>query len=139
MKNFEFLEHTADSKFRAHGKTLEEAFENSALATMETMIDASTIDSKVTEKIKIKASDLEELLYKWLSEIIYLFSSKNIVFSSFEVEIKKNKTYELNGEATGEKINLSKHSFETEVKAITYHDLEITKNKKYEITALLDT
>mgnify|MGYP006451174011 FL=1 len=39
MKNYEFLEHTADEKFRAYGKTLEEAFINAALATAKIMTD----------------------------------------------------------------------------------------------------
>ncbi len=36
---FEFLEHTADVYIRAHGKTMEEAYENAALAMFETITD----------------------------------------------------------------------------------------------------
>ena len=37
MKTYEFLPHTADVKFLAYGKTLEEAFQNAALATFQVM------------------------------------------------------------------------------------------------------
>lgn len=136
---FEFLEHTADSKFRAKGNTLEEAFENAALATFETMIDTEKIDANLTEKINISSQNYEELFYNWLSELIYIFSFKNIVFKDFEVRIKENKKKRLRAKAIGEKIDLNKHNFETEVKAITYHQLKIEKDNGYTIEALLDT
>ncbi|PTD93874.1 archease [archaeon SCG-AAA382B04] len=139
-KPYEFLEHTADSKFKAYGETIEEAFENSAKATFDTMIDISTVKQKSKKKIELETENIEELLYKWISELIYLFSAKNIVFSNFNVDITKDKLkYKLMGEAIGEKIDLSKHVFNTEVKAITYHNLEIKKNEKYQIITLLDT
>lgn len=137
-KRFEFLEHTADSKFKAYGDTLEEGFENAALATFETMIDTSKVKGTTTREINLKAKEKEDLLYQWISELIYLFSANNIVFSKFEVKITKNDEYNLKGTVYGEKIDLSRHILETEVKAITYHNLEIKKNKQYEIIALLD-
>ncbi len=138
-KKFEFIEHTADSKFKAHGKTITEAFENAALALFETMTDTSQIDLKTTEFINLETNNLEELLYNWLSELVYLFSAKNIVFSDFKVKINKNKKYRLKGKVKGEKIDLSKHKFNTEVKAVTYHDLDIKKNDEYIAQVLLDT
>ena len=39
QKQYEYLEHTADVKFLAYGKTLEEVFENAALAMFNVMID----------------------------------------------------------------------------------------------------
>ena len=43
---FKFLEHTADAKFQAFGKNLEETFANAALALTKLMTD-----SKVKTKI----------------------------------------------------------------------------------------
>ena len=40
MKKYEYLEHTADTKFRAYGETMEETFTNAALAMMNVMVDA---------------------------------------------------------------------------------------------------
>jgi SHS2 domain-containing protein len=40
---FEFLEHTADVFVRAHGRSMEEAYENAALAMFETMTDSDKI------------------------------------------------------------------------------------------------
>jgi len=40
---FDFLEHTADAYIAAYGKTLDEAFENAALAMFEIITDIKTI------------------------------------------------------------------------------------------------
>lgn len=43
-KKFEFFDVTADVGIRAYGKTLEDAFENAALAMFEVMTDTSRIN-----------------------------------------------------------------------------------------------
>jgi SHS2 domain-containing protein len=48
---FEFLEHTADVYIAAHGQTLEEAFENAALAMFEVMTDTDKVSSDVEDSI----------------------------------------------------------------------------------------
>ena len=54
-KKFEFLEHTADTKIRAYGETIEEAFSNALIATTTVMTNPELIKEKITKKIKIKA------------------------------------------------------------------------------------
>ena len=53
MKKFKFLEHTADMKFQSFGKTLEEAFENSAYALAETITKGIKIKSIMKKTIKV--------------------------------------------------------------------------------------
>ena len=54
---FEFLEHTADVYIRAHGKTMEEAYENAALAMFETMTDTDKIAQTQEETLEVEAED----------------------------------------------------------------------------------
>jgi SHS2 domain-containing protein len=65
-KKFIFLEHTADVKFRAFGKNIEEAFSNSALALKEIMTEKTKIKDKIKKKISVKGKDNESLLYNFL-------------------------------------------------------------------------
>ena len=130
-KKFEFLEHTADAKFRAYGDTLEEAFENVSEAMMNVMIDTSGMEGMVTKHIELEAPDLENLVVDWLSEILFLFEVEEIVFCRFEVDRieKRNNSYHITGKAIGDPIDPSKHRFDTHAKAVTYNDLKVEESE----------
>ncbi|MFB0560577.1 MAG: archease [Candidatus Lokiarchaeia archaeon] len=127
MSGYRFLEHTADIKVKAYGKTLNEAFQEAARALFEVMTDTSKIYPNIRRKIDVEAEDLEALLYVWLEEFIYLFDSEGLVFSEFKVEsIQQTEgRYKLEGEAHGEEFDEEKHPQRTEIKAITYHEMKI--------------
>lgn len=128
-KQYEYLEHTADIKFQAYGKTLEEVFENAALAMFNVIINTEKVSGETAKEIFLKSPDLESLLVDWLSELLYIFEVDEIVFRKFRVEeIKEEKgEYLITGQALGEKYYPESHPFETEIKAVTYNQLEIVK------------
>ena len=128
MEPFEYLEHTADVKFRARGRSLEVAFENAALAMLGAMIDPSTVKLEETWTVEMESESLEDLLYQWLSEILYLFEVELAVFSKFEVALEEAEDgWRLSGRIGGERVDPKRHFFETEVKAVTLHQFEIKK------------
>lgn len=120
---YEFLEHTADAKFRAYGDNLNKVFENAGLAFFEIITDTNKVKPSVKKTFQIKAEDKESLLYDFLEELLVLHEAGKYLFSKFKVEIKDNS---LKATAWGEKINDS-HELKTLVKAVTYHDM-IVKN-----------
>ncbi len=128
-KQYEYLEHTADIKFLAYGKTLEEVFENSALAMFNVMIDTEKVSGETRREIFLKSPDLESLLVDWLSELLYIFEVDEVVFRKFRVEkvMEKEGEYSITAQALGEKFYPESHPFETEIKAVTYNQLEISK------------
>jgi SHS2 domain-containing protein len=128
-KNYEYLEHTADIKFIAYGKKLEDVFENAALAMFNVIIDTEKVSEKTAEEIRLKSPDLESLLVDWLSELLYLFEVNEIVFKKFMVEEIREEEgeYSITARASGEKYYPESHPFETEIKAVTYNQLEVEK------------
>ncbi len=128
-KQYEYLEHTADIKFLAYGKTLEEVFENAALAMFNVMIDTDEVSGETAREILLKSPDLESLLVDWLSELLYVFEVDEIVFREFRVEKIREEAgeYSITAQALGEKFYPESHPFETEIKAVTYNQLELEK------------
>ncbi|OGC84568.1 MAG: hypothetical protein A2V73_02075 [candidate division Zixibacteria bacterium RBG_19FT_COMBO_42_43] len=120
----------ADAAFEACGKTLEELFVNCAKATFEAMVDFKTVTPNQVEKLKLENKTLEDLLFDWLAELIYLKDYKAMLFKEFSVKIQKNTNYVLEGEAKGEAINQNKHNLRADVKAVTYHLFEIKKSDR---------
>jgi len=90
MKKYELIEHTADVGVKAYGKTLSEAFENAAKAMFDIITDTSEVESTGQYNIELKASDLEQLLVDFLSELLYLHSANNLVLV-FKLDIDENK------------------------------------------------
>jgi SHS2 domain-containing protein len=136
-KEFEFLEHTADLKFRSFGRTLNEAFANAGKAVFAATTDLSKVDVSVSKKITLEAENLEMLLHDFLSELIYLFSVEELLLKKFEVRIVQVDTYQLHATVYGEKINLKKHKLYKEVKAATHHEMKIEKKNGGWITEVV--
>ncbi|MCY0883658.1 MULTISPECIES: archease [Acidianus] len=138
MKKFEFFDNTADVGIKAYGRTLEEAFENSALAVFEVMTDTSKVDPVEERKVTIDGIDLENLLYRWIEALLVYYDSELMLFSKFKVKIDQDNM-RLEGEAWGEKFNEEKHERRTLVKAMTYSLMSINKvGDMYEITFVVD-
>ena len=128
-KRFEFLEHTADVYVAAYGATLEEAFENAALATFETMTDSRKIEQKIKDTVKIEATDEQALLYSWLEQLLIVFETKGNLYSGFEIpKIEKTKDgFAFTATIRGEPFNPQKHPQRVGIKAVTYHRMEIDR------------
>lgn len=139
---FIFEDHTADVQVKCWGKTLEEAFNQTAYSLMATITpNLDKISPNVEKKIKIKAEDKEALLFDFLSEFLFIFDVEELVFNEIDVQyIKKIEDfYILNGILKGEKFNLDKHEIGIEVKAITYSFMEIVESEeKVEIRIVFD-
>jgi SHS2 domain-containing protein len=140
MIPFEYLEHTADIKFRAYGKSAEEMLANAAAALFKAMVDPATIKAKETWKVELEAPNLEQLAYDWLCEMVFLFETESAVFAAFTIKLQQNESglWSLHGKIGGERIDLKRHAFENEVKAITLHEFQVKKNDIWCLQVVLD-
>jgi SHS2 domain-containing protein len=118
---WEHFPHDADIGVRGHGKTVEEAFEQSALA-LTTIVTDVPIGEKVSVEVTCDAPDLELLLVEWLNAIIYEMAVLNVVFGRFKVVIDGTH---LHGTLRGEPIDQSKHAPACEPKGATYTALRV--------------
>jgi SHS2 domain-containing protein len=133
MKKFEVLEHTADAKFRAYGKSMEEAFENAAFAMASLMYDPEMVASFKIEKIKVEGKDWEQLLYSFLEELLVLQDSKQFVLHGFvqNIQILENRgKLILKAKISGDTIK-DEYEVRPTVKAMTYAEIEISEKPIY--------
>lgn len=124
---YRFLDHMTDAVIEAYGTTLEEAFVQSARGLVDTMVDLATVLPVIEVKVDAQGHDLESLLFDWLDKVMLLMVADGIATSDFSVKIQKldNNSYSLSGIAKGEKMDLAKHHYKVEIKAITYHEMLI--------------
>ena len=133
MPKYKFLEDVAiaDIAYEAYGKGLNELFENAAFAIFELSANLKTVDAVKKLEIKLENEKIDNLLYDFLSEILFLKDSKYTVFKKVKVNIVKNKKYELKAILEGDTINPEKQQLENDIKAITMHMFEVKKEKNY--------
>jgi SHS2 domain-containing protein len=129
---FEFLEHTADVYIRAHGKTMEEAYENAALAMFETMTDSGKIAQIQEDTVEVEAEDQYALLYNWLEVLLVKFETDNTLYSKFQIKNWKEtpENFKFTAVMWGEKFDPAKHPQKVAVKAVTYHRMVIIREKE---------
>ncbi|WP_407455006.1 archease [Methanobrevibacter sp.] len=136
MKKFEYFEATADIGFKAYGEDLNEAFENAGLAIFNIISNTDDITPSNMISFEITSEDDVSLLYDYLEELLFYHEVEFMLFSEFHVEIDDN----LNLKATikGEAIDWDKHERKTEIKAITFHKMDVKKTDSVELRAIVD-
>jgi len=129
---------SADFIFDAFGDDLEELFKNCAGACFFAMTDPETVAPVIGYDIDLTGETLDDLLYNFMAELIYLKDSENIFCSRFEIKISGDHK-SLKGVVRGEPIDYNKHTIKTDVKAATYHDLHVREeNGRYSVRMILD-
>jgi|LDZU01.1.fsa_nt_gi SHS2 domain-containing protein len=140
-KDYKIIEHMADVGLKVFGETKKRLFENAARGMFFIITGSSGFDKQGNKKywnIKCEASNMEELLVEWLSELLYIHSTDFVFLNNFIIESLTDNN--LKAKSSGIKINESPFQIEREIKAVTYHDLQVSKNEKgyWETTVIFD-
>jgi SHS2 domain-containing protein len=122
VQRYELMDHTADLMVKAYGKTLEECFGNAGYALFDQTVDLSTVDTTEEVDIRISEEDIEDRLYAFLSELLFIEDCDNVILKEFDVGFEGNDVI---CKAKGEKLDRSKHRVRSEIKAVTYHMMDI--------------
>ena len=137
--SYEFLDHTADAKFRARGDTLEEAFSNAALALASLMWDWSVVEPKTSVPVRVRGRDYEQLLVKLLDEVIYLKETRRFLLGRVQgLAIEAGpEGLTLAAEFLGDQSS-DRYEVHGEVKAATYHEMKIFRDGGCSVQVVVD-
>ncbi len=125
MKSYEYLEHTADMGLRVFGENLYALFTNAAQGLFETIAVVETIDEIECVCIDVTAASVEELFVAWLDELNFRHETEEVFFRRARV-LQCSET-EISAEVYGESANFEKHQVYTEIKSVTYHQLQVAQ------------
>jgi SHS2 domain-containing protein len=127
-KNFEVLDHTADIGLIVYGEDLKALFENAGEAFFHLITDLKKVRRRIERRIHIERESLDRLMVDWLSELLYLHEIENLLFKGFKVESVGEEG--LRAIVRGEPFQEGVHVIKTEIKAVTYHQIEVRKEKR---------
>jgi len=124
---YEIFEHTADVGLRARAADLEGLFEEAARALFSVIVaDLQTVRPVQQVPVLIEAANTDDLLFDWLAELLYTFETRGLLLAEFDVSVDEAG---LRAIASGEPIDRDRHQLQTEVKAITYHQLKVERDQ----------
>lgn len=126
-KKFRFLDHTGDLGILVYGGNLEELFSNAAEAFFDIITDVRRIRESTERIIRAQGPNLEELMVRWLGELLYVHDVDGLLFRSFSIDELRDGS--LKARARGEAFDEKRHVMKTEIKAVTYHQIQVRKEK----------
>jgi SHS2 domain-containing protein len=136
-RGYDFFEHTGDIGISVYGKTHRDLFQNAFRALFAILTKPEQIKPSQKKMISVKNEGWERLLVSWLSEYLYLFETGHWLFRTCEIQSLDENRVQAVG--WGEKFDPERHEINTEIKAVTYHQLSIQKkNDLWETKIILD-
>ena len=136
-KRFDILEHTADIGLIAYGKSLKEVFENAAIGMFSLVTDLDKVGDSFSCELRAENEDKEGLLAEWLNELLYISEVDEVVLKTFKITHLEKDRF-LTARAYGEKVDLDRHEIKTQIKACTYHELRVEKDKMWRAQVIFD-
>jgi len=127
-KKYKFINHTADVGIKVWGESLESLFENAAYSMFDILTELDKVKVKESLGVEIEGKRTDELLADWLRNLLYKFNGEGYLLREFNIEEISKK--DLKAKVGGEKLDLSRHTLKTEIKAVTYHGLEVKKTSQ---------
>lgn len=125
--SYRLFDHTADVGVEASARSRPELFETAAIALFSLITDVDTVVPRIERELSVGACDTEELLVRWLSELLFLHDAEGQLFSRFAVSLL-TPTH-LRALVSGEPFDPVRHPVKTEVKAVTYHQVTVRERE----------
>ena len=126
---YEFFDHTGDIGVSLRGRTVDELFVSAAAAFSDSITPLDGIEPRRPEELEVSAPELDYLLVDFLSELLYRFDTRGWLTREAQVEVReRDGGGELHGTLLGEKHDSERHPTRVLIKAVTYHQLAVTRH-----------
>jgi len=135
MKYYELIDHTADLGIRVSGKNLSTLFSNAGHALFDLMADNSALVADRQKELRLRADDLDELMFLWIRTLLAEFVCESWMYMHFDVSITQQRS--LWALLRGHKTVMPQHLLRNDLKAITYHELHVSMRDNVWTTQLI--
>ena len=120
--HWEHFSHVADIGVRGFGRSMDEAFEQAALALTAVITEPGSVRPVQAVEVACEAPNAEILLADWLNALVFEMAIRQMLFARFAVRIEGTR---LTAQAWGEPVNVARHQPAAEVKGATLSELAV--------------
>ncbi|MFH2065094.1 MAG: archease [Pseudomonadota bacterium] len=125
---YRLTDHTADFGIQANGQTLAQVFENAAFALYDLITDTGILAGNQTISLTVTGDDQNDLMMNWLRELLYLWNGMGMLVK--QASVRRISEFRLTADVAYDLYDSSRHEIRNEIKAVTYHQLEVGRNKE---------
>ena len=122
---FREIEHTADIGIEVEAQSAPDLFRRAGLALFTLMVHLEQVQPAEERSHTVFADNWEDLLHDWLTHLLVDFLQDG--FIGKEIYIERLEKTQISSRLVGECLDHDRHEFETEIKAVTYHQLSVQK------------
>ncbi len=124
-RGWEHFSHQADMGLVGWGASVEQAFEEAAVA-LTAAVTTAPIAPRICVEVACEADTNDLLFVAWLNAIIYEMSIRQMLFGRYEVHISGGH---LTGSLWGEPVDRQRHEPACEPKGATYTELSVSQDR----------
>lgn len=134
---YEIIEHTADMGLRIRAAELPALFETAAIALGEQLVDIVPTEAGRKQRLTVTGEDWADLMINWLRELLALWHLEGkVVVTARCLDLTP---YCLSAEADLLPFNPKVHPPNQEIKAVTYHQLDVSPcDEGWQATVIFD-
>ena len=125
-EKYHLIDHTADFGIHVYGSDSKELFANAAWALFDTITEIDQLAGLDSCHIEVSGDDWSDLMVNWLREVLYLWNGKELLVK--KVRILSLSETELAATAELDPFNPDRHVIKTEIKAVTYHQIQVNSS-----------
>jgi SHS2 domain-containing protein len=122
---------TADAGLEVFGANLEELFADAAIGMTEIMVELDGLEERQEIAFELEGDDLEDLFFKWLSEVIFYKDAECLLLKRCELRIDEKDKPALKAQVFGDEIDPKRHNLKVDVKGVTYYKFGIKKENDH--------
>jgi SHS2 domain-containing protein len=135
--SYHLIDHTADIGIRVFGASAEVLFATAATALFDMITDRKNLARSQTRHLEVNGEDWADLMVCWLRELLYLWNAKQLLVKAVNIDQLSEK--HLTASVAGEPFNPQKHIIDMEIKAVTYHQIDVTGGRTgWQATVIFD-
>jgi SHS2 domain-containing protein len=119
------LEHTGDAAIEIIADSREQLFADAMVGMARLMVEENGIERRETRTIFAPAGADTETLRDLLAKALNLFLTEGFIWRDAEIVFNGNS--DVTAELAGERVDARRHQFLGELKAVTYHQLQVER------------
>ena len=125
------VEHTADVGIEVRAATLEALFADAAAGFCDVVTEAAGIGAGEERAFAVEAPGLDLLLVSWLEELLFRFETTGVLYPRGAASVEgMGDSWSLRATMRGERFDAARHPLKVQVKAVTYHGLEVARDEQ---------
>ena len=128
--SFRFLDDIAlaDLAFEADGDSVQELFRAATRALLETLADPGTVAETWERRITKTEDDPADLLFEWLSDIVYWKDAAGVVFHDADLSVRQEgSAWTLEALLRGAPVDQTEQTLRNDVKGVTKHLYDVKR------------